>query len=82
MLTDPVCGKRVKRQRAHVAIDYHGITYYLCCPRCQTDFERAPDKFARPEMGEKTKSSSVRSKTDRRDSEPTRTVTVVRGPAQ
>ena len=82
MLTDPVCGKRIKRQRAHVAIDYQNVTYYLCCPRCQTDFERAPDKFARPEMGEKTKSSSVRSKTDRRDSEPTRTVTVVRGPVQ
>jgi len=84
MLTDPVCGKRIKRQRAHIAIDYRGVTRgaYLCCPHCQTDFERAPDKFARPEMGEKTKSSSVRSKTDRRDSEPTRTVTVVRGPAQ
>jgi YHS domain-containing protein len=82
MLTDPVCGKRIKRQRAHIAIDFRGVTYYLCCPRCQTDFERAPDKFARPETGEKTKSSSVRSQTDRRDSEPTRTVTVVRGPAQ
>jgi YHS domain-containing protein len=81
MLIDPVCGKRVKRQRAHVAIDYRGMTYYLCCPRCQADFERAPEKFARTELGEKTKPRSVRGKTDRRDSEPTRSVTVVRGPA-
>ena len=82
MLTDPVCRKRIKRQRAHIAIDYRGVTYYLCCPHCQADFERAPEKFARPEVGEKTKSSSVRSKTNRRDSGPTRTVAVVRGPAQ
>ncbi|MCL4395843.1 MAG: YHS domain-containing protein, partial [Chloroflexi bacterium] len=57
LLIDPVCGKRIKRQRAHIAIDYRGVTYYLCCPRCQADFERAPEKFARPEVGETTKSS-------------------------
>ena len=82
MLVDPVCGKRIKRQCAHVAVDYQGVTYYLCCPRCQADFERTPEKFARPEMGEKRNSSSARNKTDRRDSEPTRTVFVVRGSAK
>ncbi|MBI5029280.1 MAG: YHS domain-containing protein [Chloroflexi bacterium] len=54
MLIDPVCGKRIKRQRAHIAIDFEGTTYFLCCPRCQADFEREPKKFARPEIGEKT----------------------------
>jgi YHS domain-containing protein len=84
MLTDPVCGKRIKRQRAHIAIDYRGVTRgaYLCCPRCQTDFERAPEKFARPEVGEKTRPSLAHGKTDRHRSEPTQTVTVVRGPVQ
>ncbi len=82
MLIDPVCGKRIKRQRAHIAVDYNGVTYYLCCPHCQADFERAPEKFARAELGEKTKPSSVHGKTDRRTSAPTHGVTVVRGPAQ
>lgn len=54
MLMDPVCGKRIKRQRAHIAIDFEGTTYFLCCPRCQTDFEREPKKFARHKVGEKT----------------------------
>jgi YHS domain-containing protein len=60
MLMDPVCGKRIKRQRAHIAIDFEGTTYYLCCPRCQADFEREPKKFARPEIGEKTNASHGR----------------------
>lgn len=54
MLHDPVCGKRITRNHAHIAFDYHGVTYYLCCPRCQADFERAPEKFAKPDFGEKT----------------------------
>ncbi len=82
MLLDPVCGKRIKRQRAHIAIDYDGVTYYLCCPRCQADFERDPQKFARPELGEKTKPSSSRGKTDRREGESVSGTTIVRGPAQ
>ena len=79
MLIDPVCGKRVKRNRAHIAIDYGGVTYYLCCPRCQADFERAPEKFARPEFGEKSKTSLARGKTDRHDSESRRKMNLVRG---
>lgn len=54
MLKDPVCGKRISRNHAQIAYDYHGITYYLCCPRCQADFEQAPEKFAKPEFGEKS----------------------------
>ncbi len=60
MLIDPICGKRIKRQRAHIAIDFEGTTYYLCCPRCQADFEREPKKFARPEIGAKTNTSPGR----------------------
>ena len=43
---DPVCGKRIKRQRSHISIEYRGTTYYLCCPLCQAEFERNPDKYA------------------------------------
>jgi YHS domain-containing protein len=43
---DPVCGKRIKRQRAHITIDYEGAAYFLCCPLCQAEFERDPRKYA------------------------------------
>ena len=61
MITDPVCGKRINRGKAHVVVDYEGIAYSLCCPLCQAEFERAPKTYARPELGE-----TARKKTDRR----------------
>ena len=80
MLVDPVCGKRIKRERAHIAIDYQRVTYYLCCPRCQADFERTPEKFARAELGEPTKRNTARGKIDHRGGELARGTIVVRGP--
>lgn len=53
MITDPVCGKRINRGKAHVAMEHKGVVYFLCCPLCQKAFERAPDSYARPEAGEK-----------------------------
>ena len=44
---DPVCGKRITRNRAHIAIEHGGETYYLCCPHCQAEFERAPERYVR-----------------------------------
>lgn len=55
MLRDLVCGRRVNRHRAQMAIEYEGVTYYLCCPLCQTRFERDRGKYARPEWGERRK---------------------------
>lgn len=52
MLRDPVCEKRINRHSAQTAIEYEGITYYLCCPLCQAEFERDPARYARPEMGQ------------------------------
>lgn len=43
---DPVCGKRVNRNRAHIVIEHKGRNYHLCCPLCQAEFERFPDKYA------------------------------------
>ena len=83
MLLDPVCGKRIKRNRAHVAIDYDGVTYYLCCPRCQADFERTPEKFAQSKFGEKTQKRNLpRGKTDRHENVLASRTMVVRGPGQ
>lgn len=42
---DPVCGKRVNRNKAHIEIEYQGKRYYLCCPQCQSTFERNPRKY-------------------------------------
>ena len=55
LFKDPVCGKRLQRGKAHIVIEYGGANYFLCCPRCQMEFERAPKEYARSELGEKTK---------------------------
>ena len=44
---DPVCGKRVNRNRAHIVIEYKGREYLLCCPVCQAEFEKDPEKYLR-----------------------------------
>lgn len=44
---DPVCGQRINRNKAHIAIDYEGRTYLLCCPLCQSEFEKDPQKYIR-----------------------------------
>jgi P-type Cu+ transporter len=53
MLKDPVCGQRIRRDRAHAHIEYEHVTYYLCCPRCQAEFAAAPKQYARPEFGKR-----------------------------
>ena len=44
---DPVCGQRINRNKAHIAIEYEGRTYLLCCPLCQSEFEKDPQKYIR-----------------------------------
>lgn len=58
MLKDPVCGKRISRGKAHVTLEYEGVTYFLCCPLCQTEFERSPKTYANPGLGEKVKKTA------------------------
>ena len=43
---DPVCGKRINRNKAHITIVHQGVEYFLCCPKCQSDFEKDPGKYA------------------------------------
>ena len=52
---DPVCGKRMNRNKAHIIIEIDGVNYFLCCPRCQTEFEHNLKLYARPEFGEKAR---------------------------
>ena len=42
---DPVCGKRVNRNKAHITIEYQGQNVLLCCPLCQAEFEKDPEKY-------------------------------------
>ena len=59
MLKDPVCGKRMNRGKAHVVIEHKGYKFFLCCPRCQTEFEHNLQLYARPELGQKLKKTPV-----------------------
>ena len=60
MLKDPVCGKRMNRNKAHIVIEYEGVNYFLCCPQCQSEFERTPQAYAQPELGQKVKKENRR----------------------
>ena len=60
MLKDPVCGKRMNRNKAHITIEYKGVAYFLCCPQCQSEFERKPQAYAQPELGQKVKKEKRR----------------------
>lgn len=44
---DPVCGKRINRNKAHITVEYKGDKYLLCCPLCQAEFERDPEQYLR-----------------------------------
>jgi YHS domain-containing protein len=44
---DPVCGQRINRNKAHIVIEYEGQTFLLCCPLCQSEFEKDPQKYVR-----------------------------------
>ena len=55
LFKDPVCGKRLQRGKAHIVIEVESVNYFLCCPRCQTEFEQNLKLCARPELGEKAK---------------------------
>jgi Cu+-exporting ATPase len=48
MAIDPVCGMQVEESKAAGSLTHRGITYYFCSPKCQHDFEGAPDKYAKP----------------------------------
>ena len=46
---DPVCGRKVNRNKAYARLEYKDETYYLCCPKCQAEFEKDPEKCLRQE---------------------------------
>lgn len=51
ILRDPVCGVRINRNKAHIVITVDGEDYYLCCPKCQSEFEANPERYIKEERG-------------------------------
>ncbi|MFQ6065942.1 MAG: YHS domain-containing protein [bacterium] len=42
---DPVCGRKINRNKAYARVKYQDEIYYLCCPKCQSEFEKDPKKY-------------------------------------
>jgi YHS domain-containing protein len=45
ILTDPVCGMRLRRSDVQGQADYRGHPYYFCSTECREKFERKPEDF-------------------------------------
>ncbi|NIR52573.1 YHS domain-containing protein [candidate division KSB1 bacterium] len=45
MRHDPVCGRKMNRNKAYAIVEHRGQEYLLCCPLCQSEFEKDPDKY-------------------------------------
>ena len=45
MPRDPVCGRKMNRNKAYAVVRHRGVDYLLCCPRCQAEFEDSPEKY-------------------------------------
>lgn len=42
---DPVCGRKMNRNKAYAVVLHKDEQYLLCCPLCQSEFEKNPDKY-------------------------------------
>lgn len=42
---DPVCGKRMNRNKAWAIVRHDKSEYLLCCPKCQSEFEADPERW-------------------------------------
>lgn len=47
IVTDPVCGQKMKPKEVQERADHDGRTYYFCSSDCKTEFEQNPERFAR-----------------------------------
>ncbi len=39
------CKKSLNRNKAHITIELNRINYLVCCPLCQLEFEKDPNKY-------------------------------------
>lgn len=47
------CRKPVNRNKAHMSIDLNGSVYLTCCPLCQSEFEKNPDRYIHKARGKR-----------------------------
>ena len=53
MIYCPVCKTRTNPNKAKIKIHYKGELCYPCCPLCQAEFERNPEKYVGNAKGRK-----------------------------
>jgi YHS domain-containing protein len=46
---DPVCGMDVDPKTSAGKSEYQGKTYYFCSLGCKQDFDKAPQRYVKPE---------------------------------
>ena len=46
MVTDAVCGRRVRPERAWGRSEYQEETYYFCSQHCKMEFDDNPQAFS------------------------------------
>ncbi len=49
------CKKSLNRNKAHMTIELDKINYLVCCPLCQLEFEKFPDKYIRESTSKHSK---------------------------
>jgi YHS domain-containing protein len=45
LVTDPVCGMRIRRSRVAAEQEYRGVTYFFCAERCRDQFAADPQNY-------------------------------------
>lgn len=45
IVSDPVCGMRLRRSEAPESADYRGHAYFFCRAECREQFQKKPDSF-------------------------------------
>ena len=48
LVKDPVCGMDIDPDSAAAKLDYHGVTYHFCNPRCLERFAADPKRYLAP----------------------------------
>ncbi len=44
-LRDPVCGRRMNRNKAYAVVKHNGVDCLLCCAKCESEFEADPKRY-------------------------------------
>ncbi len=45
VVTDPVCGMKVRPSEAAAQVEHEGTTYYFCSQDCADSFREAPEDY-------------------------------------